>query len=230
MKLPIITIFAASISIGVCSAFSTAPSFTTRCSSIPHLSTQLKMAEEIDMVTMDGEERMAKSIESLKRNLSTIRTGRANAAILDRVKADYYGAETSINQMAGISVTNSQQLTIDPYDKSSLSAIEKAIIESDLGISPQNDGSVIRINIPPLTEDRRKELLKVCKSTGEEGKVAVRNVRRDCVDTIKKMEKNSEVGKDESLDGLDEMQKLTDKHVKEIDDIVAAKEKDIMTV
>lgn len=186
--------------------------------------------EEVELVTMDAEERMGKSIESVVKNLDTIRTGRANVSILDRVVVDYYGAPTPLNQMAGVSVSSSQQLTVEPYDKTALADVEKALMESDLGITPNNDGSVIRINIPALTEDRRKEMLKLCKSIGEDGKVAVRNVRRDGVDTIKKMEKASDIGKDESLDGLDEMQTMTDGSVKQIDDLVSRKEKDVMKV
>mmetsp|Transcript_12522 Transcript_12522/g.24018 ORF Transcript_12522/g.24018 Transcript_12522/m.24018 type:complete len:223 (-) Transcript_12522:139-807(-) len=181
-------------------------------------------------ITADAEERMGKTIESVKMNLSTIRTGRASSNMLDRVKVDYYGVETPVNQMATISVPSAQQLTVDPYDKSQCGEIEKAIIESGLGLTPNNDGTVIRINIPALTEDRRKEMLKQCKAMGEEGKVAIRNIRRDGVDSIKKMEKDSTIGEDQSKDGQDTMQKLTDKHVKEIDDIVSAKEKDVMKV
>jgi len=181
-------------------------------------------------ITADAEERMGKTIESVKMNLSTIRTGRASSNMLDRVKVDYYGVETPVNQMATISVPSAQQLTVDPYDKSQCSEIEKAIMESGLGLTPNNDGIVIRINIPALTEDRRKEMLKQCKAMGEEGKVAVRNIRRDGVDAIKKMEKDSTIGEDQSKDGQDTMQKLTDKHVKEIDEIVSAKEKDVMKV
>ena len=132
--------------------------------------------------------------------------------------------------MATISVPSAQQLTVDPYDKSMCSEIEKAIIESGLGLTPNNDGTVIRINIPDLTEDRRKEMLKQCKAMGEDGKVAVRNIRRDGVDSIKKMEKAGDIGEDQSKDGQDTMQKLTDKHVKDIDKIVASKEKEVMTV
>lgn len=152
--------------------------------------------------------------------------------MLDRIKVDYYGTPTPINQLAGISVPSAQQLVIDPYDKKTLPDIERAILDASdtLGLTPNNDGSIIRINIPALTEDRRKELLKQCKSLGEEGKVAIRNVRRDGVDTIKKMEKAGTVGEDEMKDGLDVMQKMTDKSIKDIDGIVAKKEKEVMTV
>eukprot|EP00978_Attheya_sp_CCMP212_P048671 scaffold558607_cov67-Attheya_sp.AAC.1 len=132
--------------------------------------------------------------------------------------------------MASISVTSAQQLTIDPYDKSVSADIERALMESDLGITPTSDGNVIRINIPPLTEDRRKELLKQCKGIGEEGKVAIRNVRRDGIDGIKKLEKASTISKDQAKDGLDALQKLTDSNIKEIDGIVANKEKEVMKV
>ena len=193
-------------------------------------SSSSSLSMSIKEVTSNAEEKMGKSVDSVKLNLQTVRTGRANASILDRVMVEYYGAPTPLNQLATVSVPSSQQLQIDPYDKSVTAEIEKAIIESGIGLTPNNDGDVIRINIPSLTEDRRKELLKQCKEIGEEGKVAIRNVRRDGVDKIKKMEKNSEVGKDEMADGLDSMQSLTDKHGKEIDDVVAAKEKEVMTV
>merc|ERR1712071_300254 len=188
------------------------------------------VSEEVEMITMDTEERMQKSVESVKKNLSTIRTGRASVNLLDRVMVDYYGAPTPLNQMASISVSSSQQLSVEPYDKSVMGDVERALMESDLGLTPNNDGSLIRINIPALTEDRRKEMLKLCKGIGEDGKVAVRNVRRDGVDSIKKMEKNSEIGKDESLDGLDDIQKFTDTCVKDIDSLIAAKEKEVMNV
>lgn len=140
------------------------------------------------------------------------------------------GAETPLNQMATISVPSAQQLTVDPYDKSMCGDIEKAIIHSGLGLTPNNDGTMIRINIPSLTEDRRKDMLKQCKAIGEEGKVAIRNIRRDGVDSVKKMEKAGDIGEDESKDGQDTMQKLTDKKVKEIDDVVSEKEKEVMKV
>jgi ribosome recycling factor len=187
-------------------------------------------AVSIKEVTDEASDRMTKSIDSCKLSLTSIRTGRASASILDRVKVDYYGTATPLNQLAGISVPSAQQLTIDPYDKKALPDIERAIMESDLGLTPSNDGSLIRINIPALTQDRRKELLKQCKAIGEEAKVAVRNVRRDGVDAIKKMEKASAVGQDEMKDGLDVMQKMTDQAIKDIDDIVARKEKEVMTV
>jgi ribosome recycling factor len=184
----------------------------------------------VDEITLDAEERMGKSVNSVKANLNTIRTGRASANMLDRVTVDYYGVETPLNQMATISVPSAQQLTVDPYDKSQCNDIEKSIMESGLGLTPNNDGSIIRINIPDLTEDRRKDMLKQCKAIGEEGKVAVRNIRRDGVDAIKKMEKSGDISEDQSKDGQDSMQKLTDKKVKEIDELVSKKEKEVMKV
>lgn len=184
----------------------------------------------VDEATLDAEERMDKSIDSFIQNMGTVRTGRANPSMLDRVKCDYYGTETPINQMATISVPSAQQLTVDPYDKSTLGLIERAIIESELGLTPQNDGTIIRLNIPALTEDRRKEMLKQCKAIGEEGKVAIRNIRRSNVDAIKKLEKSGDISEDQSKDGQDAIQKMTDKKVKEIDDLVAKKEKDVMKV
>ena len=169
-------------------------------------------------------------IESVKQSLQSVRTGRANANILDRVQVEYYEVMTPLNQLATISVPSAQQLQIDPFDKSIATDIEKAIIESGLGLTPNNDGQVLRINIPQLTEDRRKELLKQCKEIGEDGKVSIRNVRRDGVDKIKKLEKNGEVGKDEMQDGLDSMQKITDASSEDIDEIVSKKEKEVMTV
>lgn len=191
----------------------------------------LRVQEEVELVTMDVEDRMGKTLESVKRNLDTIRTGRANASLLDRVMVDYYGAPTALNQLAGVSVSSAQQLTVSPYDKGSVGDIERAILESDLGLTPNNDGSgLLRINIPSLTEERRKDLLKLCGTVAEEGRVGLRNVRRDGVASIKKMEKNKEIGEDESLDAQDEIQKMTDKKVKEIEEIVKKKEKDVMTV
>jgi ribosome recycling factor len=150
--------------------------------------------------------------------------------MLDRVQVDYYGVMTPINQMASIGAPSSQQLSIDPFDKSTLSAIERALVESDLGMTPSNDGNKIRLNIPQLTEERRREMMKLCKGIGEDGKVAVRNIRRDGVEEIKKLEKAKEIGEDEAKDGFETMQKMTDKTVKLIDEIVAKKEIEVMTV
>eukprot|EP00545_Synedropsis_sp_CCMP1620_P007728 CAMPEP_0119003342 /NCGR_PEP_ID=MMETSP1176-20130426/507_1 /TAXON_ID=265551 /ORGANISM="Synedropsis recta cf, Strain CCMP1620" /LENGTH=223 /DNA_ID=CAMNT_0006954935 /DNA_START=102 /DNA_END=773 /DNA_ORIENTATION=+ len=216
-----------SLTLSVTNAFVPAPmlSASARAASSP-----LFMNEELEVIEMDAEERMGKSVESVKQNLNTIRTGRASASMLDRVQVEYYGAMTPLSQMASISVPSSQQLTVDPFDKSCMGDVEKALMESDLGITPMNDGSCIRINIPALTEDRRKDMMKQCKAIGEDGKVAVRNVRRDCVDSIKSLQKAKEVGEDEAKDGSDAVQKQTDKAVKDIDTIVAKKEKEVATV
>jgi len=152
-------------------------------------------------------------------------------AILDLVKVDYYGAETPLNQLASIGVPNAQQLTIEPYDKSAMADIERAIMDSpNLGLTPQNDGSLIRLNIPSLTEERRKEMLKTCKSLGEDGKVSIRNIRRKVVEQIKRMEKKGDIGEDDSKEVQDDIQKMTDTNVKAIEAIVTRKEKDVMTV
>ena len=188
------------------------------------------MSEEVDEIELDMEDRMSKSLDSLQKNLSTISTGRANPSMLDRVQVEYYGAPTPLNQLASISIPSSSQLQIEPYDKSSLKDVEKALILSDLGMTPSNDGSVIRLNIPALTEERRKELLKQCKAIGEEGKVAIRNVRRDGVDKVKKLEKDATISKDQSKDGQDMVQKLTDGYIKKVDEVVAKKEADVSKV
>lgn len=210
-------------------AFTPSPSFLTAATC--RQQTVLSVSDAIWEVEEDVKERMAKSVESVKKNLMSIRTGRASINMLDRVQVEYYGVLTPLNQMATISVPSAQQLAIDPYDKSTVRDVERAIIDSDLGLTPNNDGSgTIRINIPSLTEDRRKDMMKQCKSLGEDGKVAVRNVRRDGVDSIKKLEKASEISEDECKDGLDSMQKLTDKTIKEIDEVVTTKEKEVMKV
>lgn len=197
---------------------------------LPAFRTLPLFVASVEEATLDAEDRMDKSIDSVIQNMGTVRTGRANPSMLDRVKCEYYGAETPINQMATISAPSAQQLTVDPYDKSSLSAIERAIIEAELGLTPQNDGSIIRLNIPALTEDRRKEMLKQCKAIGEEGKVAIRNIRRSNVDAVKKLEKSGDISEDQSKDAQDALQKMTDKKVKEIEDIVDKKEKEVMKV
>ena len=225
MKLSTLIVAAAVASCA--NAFTTTPIVAMRTSS----PTSLFMSqEEMDLVSEDCAERMDKSMSNLLENLSTIRTGRANPNMLDRVEVDYYGAMTPISQMATISVPSSQQLQIAPFDKSSCKDIEKAIIYAGLGFTPTNDGNFIRINIPQLTEERRKELLKQCKSIGEEAKVAIRNIRRDGVDSIKKMEKAGDLGKDQALDGQDAIQKSTDAAVKSVDGAVAKKEKDVTTL
>ncbi len=178
----------------------------------------------------DLKENMQKSVEAAQRSFNTIRTGRANASILDRVTVEYYGTENQLNSLANITTPDATTIMIQPYDKGSMGAIEKAIQMSDVGLTPNNDGQVIRLNIPPLTEERRKDLVKLASKMAEEGKVAIRNIRRDAVDHVRKQEKNSELSKDESRDLQDNIQKVTDKFTGKIDELLAAKEKDIMTV
>ncbi|WP_088241448.1 ribosome recycling factor [Calothrix rhizosoleniae] len=182
------------------------------------------------MKLSEAESTMQKTIDATKRSFNTIRTGRANTSLLDKVMVDYYGAPTSLKTLANINTPDASTIMIQPYDRGSMNLIEKAISLSDLGLTPSNDGSVIRLNIPPLTSDRRKELVKLAAKYAEEGKVAIRNIRRDAVDSIRKQEKNSEISKDESRDQQDDIQKLTDKYIKKIDELLADKEKDIATV
>jgi len=208
----------------------TSPLLTSPHSKKTTATSFLMAFESPEEIEMDTEDRMLKSVDSVRKNLQSIRTGRANAAILDLVVVDYYGAPTPLNQVASISVPNSQQLSVDPFDKSITADVEKAITESGLGLTPNNDGTVIRINIPSITEERRNELVKQCKAIGEDGKVALRNVRRDGVDAAKKLEKGGDIGKDNLKDCQDAIQKLTDNFVKEIDSVIQNKVKDVQTV
>ena len=176
------------------------------------------------------EEKMLKTIEVVKANFAAVRAGRANAGVLDRITVDYYGAATPLNQVAAISSPDPRTLMIQPWDGSLLKAIEKAIQTSDLGINPQNDGRVIRLAFPQLTEERRKELTKQVRKYGEEGKVALRNIRRDAMDDIKKKTKKSELTEDDQKKLEKELQELTDKRCKDIDDLTAKKEKELMAV
>lgn len=176
------------------------------------------------------EERMKKTISVYEGNLSEIRAGRANPAILNKITVDYYGTPTPINQMAGISVPEARLIVIQPWDMSVLKEIERAILASDIGITPNNDGKVIRLNFPELNEERRKELVKDIRKMSEEAKVAVRAVRRDGIDEFKKMQKDSAITEDELKQAEDQIQKLTDKYVEEIDKMTESKEKEIMTV
>jgi ribosome recycling factor len=178
----------------------------------------------------DAESHMQKAVEATQRSFNTIRTGRANASLLDRVLVEYYGTPTSLKSLANITTPDASTITIQPYDKSSLSLIEKAISLSDIGLTPSNDGQLIRLNIPPLTEERRKDFVKLAAKYAEEGKVSVRNIRRDAVDAVRKQEKNSEISKDESQDLQDKIQKMTDKYIAKVDELLAEKEKDIKTV
>lgn len=175
-------------------------------------------------------ERMTKAIQALSRELSTIRAGRANSSLLDKIFVDYYGAPTPINQIAGIATPEARLLTIQPYDKTALGDIEKAIMKSDLGISPTNDGNIIRIAIPALTEERRKDLVKLVKKEAEEAKVGIRNIRRDANDDLKKAEKNGDITEDGLRNLTEDVQKLTDDHIVKIDQVAKDKEKEILEV
>ena len=176
------------------------------------------------------DEKMLKTIEVVKANFASVRAGRANAGVLDRISVEYYGTPTPLNQVDAISSPDPRTLVIQPWDNSLLKAIEKAIQTSDLGINPQNDGRVLRLAFPQLTEERRKELTKQVKKYGEEGKVAVRNIRRDAMDEIKKKTKKSEITEDDQKNLEKELQDLTDKRCKEIDELTAKKDKELMAV
>ncbi|EGQ0359148.1 ribosome recycling factor [Staphylococcus pseudintermedius] len=181
-------------------------------------------------IIQDAKTRMKKSTENLSRELAQINAGRANSNLLAGVQVDYYGAPTPVQQLASINVPEARLLVVSPYDKTSLADIEKAIIAANLGVNPTSDGDVIRIMVPALTEERRKEIVKEVKKTGENAKVSIRNIRRDANDTLKRQEKDGDITEDELRNGSDEVQKITDSSIKEIDQLVADKEKDIMSV
>jgi ribosome recycling factor len=176
----------------------------------------------------DARERMGKSIEATRHELATVRTGRASPHLLDRVQVDYYGASTPLKQLANVSATEARMLTITPYDKSAIKQIEKAILESDLGLTPSNDGNLVRLVIPELTEERRKELVRVVHGLAEDGRVAVRNIRRDCMHDLRELRKEGEVGEDEERRAEAELQKLTDARVAEIEELLKGKEEEIL--
>jgi len=178
----------------------------------------------------DVEARMQKAVEATQHNFNSVRTGRANASLLDRITVEYYGAETNLKSLANISSPDSTTLQIQPFDRSTMRAIEKAISESDIGLTPNNDGSSIRLNIPPLTTDRRKELVKMVSKLAEEGKVAIRNIRRDAIDSLRKLEKSKEISEDDSKSQQEQVDKLTEKFVKSIDKVTTEKEKEILTI
>ncbi|MBB3867862.1 ribosome recycling factor [Parageobacillus toebii NBRC 107807] len=184
----------------------------------------------VQQIINTAKEKMDKAVQAFTRELATIRAGRANPSLLEKVTVDYYGMPTPIIQLASISVPEARLLVIQPYDKSVIKDIEKAILSSDLGLTPSNDGSVIRITIPPLTEERRRELVKLVKKYSEDAKVAVRNIRRDANDELKKLEKNGEITEDELRGYTDDVQKLTDDHIAKIDTITKEKEKEVMEV
>jgi ribosome recycling factor len=178
----------------------------------------------------DARDRMGKSVEACRHELATVRTGRASPHLLDRVVVDYYGAETPIKQLAQVSATDARLLTLTPFDKSAISSIEKAILESDLGLTPSNDGNVIRLQIPELNEERRREMVKIVHGVGEEAKVAVRNIRRDVMHDLRELKKEGEVGEDDERRAETELQKRTDAATKEIDGLLKAKEEEILEV
>jgi ribosome recycling factor len=184
----------------------------------------------IDDLTQDAGRRMDKSVDNAQHEFNTIRTGRASAALLDRIEIDYYGQRTPLKQLATINVPDPRTLTIQPFDPSSLKSIERAIQESELGLTPSNDGKIIRLPIPQLTEERRKELVKVVRQLAEEGRIAVRNVRRDVMHDLKELAHSGEVGDDDERRAEDRVQKLTDEHVAKIDELLKRKEAEIMEV
>jgi ribosome recycling factor len=176
----------------------------------------------------EASERMARSVEATRTEFATVRTGRASPQLLDRVDVDYYGAVTPLKQMANIAASEARLLTITPYDKSSIKAIEKAILESDVGLTPSNDGNLVRLAIPELTEERRRDLVKVVHGIAEQGRVSIRNVRRDTMQDLREMKKEGEIGADDEHRAETELQKLTDLRVADIDSLLAGKEEEIM--
>jgi ribosome recycling factor len=181
-------------------------------------------------VIKDAKNRMDKSIEAFRSEIAKIRTGKATTALLDGIKVEYYGSMSPLNQVANVTVLDAHTLSITPWDKSVIGAIEKAIMTADLGLNPVNDGTNIKVPIPPLTEERRKELVKLVKKFGEDAKIALRNVRRDANDHLKKMEKNKEITEDQLKDLEKEVQKVTDEHIAKIDEMIKHKEQEIMQV
>ena len=188
------------------------------------------MSEFTDELLADAKDRMGKSVENCRHELATVRTGRASPHLLDRVVVDYYGAETPLKQLANVAAPDVRLLTLTPYDKNSIGLIEKALMESDLGLTPSNDGNVIRLQIPELNEERRRDLVKVVHGVAEEGKVAVRNIRRDVMHDLRELKNEGEVGEDDERRAEGELQKLTDGATKEIDDALKAKEEEILEV
>jgi ribosome recycling factor len=188
------------------------------------------MSELTDELIADARDRMAKSVEATVTNFGSVRTGRANPHLLDRVMVDYYGAQTPLRQLASISATEARLLTVTPYDKSSIKSIEKGILEADLGLTPGNDGNVIRLTIPELTEERRKDLVKIVRKIAEEGRISVRNVRRDVMHDMRELKEAGETGSDDEHRAEVELQKLTDERIGEIDDLLHAKEAEVTEV
>jgi ribosome recycling factor len=188
------------------------------------------MSELTDEFLADARDRMGKSVEACRHELATVRTGRASPHLLDRLEIDYYGAVTPIKQLAQVAATDARLLTLTPFDKNAIGMIEKAILESDLGLTPSNDGNVIRLQIPELNEERRRELVKVVHGVAEEGKIAVRNIRRDVMHDLRELKKEGEVGEDDEHRAEAELQKRTDDATREIDQLLKAKEEEILEV
>jgi ribosome recycling factor len=188
------------------------------------------MSEFTDELLADAKERMHKSVEACRGELATVRTGRASPHLLDRVTVDYYGTETPLRQLSQIAATDARLLTLTPYDKNAIKSIEKAILESDLGLTPSNDGNVIRLQIPELNEERRRDLVKVVHNVAEEGRVAVRNIRRDCMHDLRELKKAGDVGEDDERRAESELQKATDGAVGEIESLLKGKEEEILEV
>ena len=188
------------------------------------------MSEIIDELLEDASGRMSKSVDATRNELATVRTGRASPHLMDRLVVEYYGTETPLKQLAQVAATDARMLTVTPYDKSSISAIEKSVMESDLGLTPSNDGNVIRLSIPELTEERRKELVKVVHGVAEQGRVAVRNIRRDVMHDLRELKKEGEAGSDDEHHGETELQKQTDTAIGEIDSLLKGKEEEILEV
>ncbi len=188
------------------------------------------MIELIDELLDDARDRMGKSVAASRNELATVRTGRASPHLLDRVEIDYYGTATPLRQIAQIAATDARLLTVTPYDKSSIGTIEKSLLESDLGLTPNNDGNVIRLQIPELTEERRRELVKIVHGVAEEGRVAVRNIRRDCMHDLRELKKEGDAGSDEEHRAETELQKATDEAIAEIDSLLKGKEEEILEV
>ena len=184
----------------------------------------------VDEIKNSGKDKMEKCVAQLKKELATVRTGRANPLILDKITVDYYGAPTPLRQMAQVSVSEGTTLVITPFDKTIIKEIEKAIVKAELGIAPNSDGVVVRLTFPPLTQDRRKQLSKDVKAMGENAKVAIRNIRRDMTDEVKKLEKSENMPEDAVKDAQNEVQKLTDKYIGIVDEVVIEKEKEVLTV
>jgi ribosome recycling factor len=184
----------------------------------------------INEIKKDAKERMAKSIDSFKNHLNKVRTGRAHPSLLDNVTVEYYGMDTPLNQVGNVSVPDARTLAITVFDKSMVGAVEKAILKSDLGLNPSSNGTLIRIPLPPLTEERRKDLVKVVRGEGENAKIAIRNIRRDANSDIKALLKNKEISEDEQRQAEDEIQKITDTFIKQVDEILASKEAELMEI